>query len=102
MKDQTHEAPEQGRAPSPVSRKADAEVDAGAAARAAAAMSGGRFDAAAPAAVLGLQRLVGNAGVTGALGDQGPAEDKPLQRAFSGDEAEAPLFPSQGEGEEDR
>ena len=55
-----------------------------------------------PASVMRLQRAAGNAGVSAALSAQTLPDDAQVQRAMSGDEAPAPLYPSSGEGEEDR
>ena len=74
------------------------------AARAASAAVGGQRSAIAPSGALGLQRAVGNAGVASVLSSPSPSpssDEATIQREHAGAEAEAPLYESHGEGEEE-
>ena len=86
----------QKRPPRPQSSEVD---DGGNVARAATAAVNGQRAAIGPSGALGLQRAVGNAGLASVLG--AAPDDAAVQREHAGGEAEAPLYESHGDDEEE-
>jgi hypothetical protein len=80
----------------PQSREID---DGGKVARAATAAVSGQRAAIGPSGALGLQRAVGNAGLASVLG--AAPDEAAVQREHAGGEAEAPLYESHGDDEEE-